>query len=92
MDLYLAREHIAGGEFILLINMVLRKEFQIVFFRLGKAVVESLRLDVLRLFLAFASGASFVECESSDNGKIDFSRFTTANRSVYHDEELGRHD
>ena len=50
-------------------------------------MVESLRLDILRLFLAFARGTSFVECEVSDNGKINSSRFAVARRSVGHDEK-----
>ena len=55
-------------------------------------VVESLRCGILSLFLAFASGASFVECEASNNGKFIFSRFSTTRRSVYHNEKLGRHN
>ena len=55
-----------------------------------EVVVESLRRDILSSFLAFAGGASFVGCEASDNGKFDFSRFSTTSRSVYHNEKLGR--
>ena len=55
-------------------------------------MVESFRLDILSLFLAFAVVASFVECEASDNGKFDFSRFGTTIRCIYHDEKLGRRD
>jgi len=50
-------------------------------------ILQGYMLRAVSLFLAFASGAGFVESEMSNNGKINFSSFTTTSKSVYHNEK-----